>query len=729
MKINFFGFIVLSLFACIALACFPISAQSFKELFVSPTGNDANAGTLASPLATLEGAKNKIRQWKASGQIAANGITVYFREGTYPITETVAFNAEDAGTSQVPILYRNYENEAVSFSGGVEVPADALQKVTDADILQRLPPAAQNQVWMTDLKSLGITDYGQLKQHGFSQSIRPAPMELFVNGKTQTLARWPNEGKVKIGKVIDPGSNPRRNDFSNRGGSFMFDYDRAHRWQAADDIWLNGIFYNGFSDDNLKVESIDFEKRIIQLVQPHLYTIMSSDDSTKRGRHFRGYYVYNLLEEIDQPGEYFIDRDKGILYTWLPSSPASSKIVLSMMEEPMLALEGVSFVEFSGFTIENARGMGIYMENSEHVQISNCTLRNLGTLAIMMGKGAENTNGPVHSMIGKSVSRQIGNFSAQNYSNNVWNREAGTNQRIVNCKIYQTGTGGIILDGGDRRTLESGNNEVVNSEFYDLNRWNKTYCPAIWLRGVGNRVTHNYIHDLPHAGILLSGNDLTVEFNEIARVCQEFDDMGAIYTGRNPSERGNVIKHNYFHHIVSAKNRVAAIYFDDGISGGKVIGNVFYKTGHEFGTIHISAGFDHLIENNIFIDCKKAFYNRPWPNKKWNTMVQGKLWRKRMLQEVSVMQPPYSTHYPELKGFFVDQERKSRVMHNVLYQSGFVKSPKMEMVDNLITDQNPGFISIENENFSLKNEARIFNEIPDFHSIPFEKMGLQNNLE
>jgi hypothetical protein len=309
----------------------------------------------------------------------------------------------------------------------------------------------------------------------------------------------------------------------------------------------------------------------------------------------------------------------------------------------------------------------------------------------------------------------------------VWNREAGKNHLIKNCEFYQLGTGGIILDGGDRKTLTPGNNGVTNCEFYELNRWNRAYCPAIWLRGVGNTVSHNFIHDLPHAGILLSGNNHSIEYNEITQVCQDFDDMAAIYSGRNPSERGNLIQNNYFHHIESEKSRVSAIYFDDGESGGRVIGNVFYKTGNQYGTVHMYGGNDHLIENNIFVDCEWVFRKVPWNEKRWEFMVHGELWKKRLLQEVDITKPPYVTQYPELKDFFKQGERTSQAVNNVMYQCEIIKSHQFEMINNLITDENPGFVDVQNQDFRLREDAVVFKEIPDFQPIPFEKIGLQKD--
>ena len=65
-------------------------------------------------------------------------------------------------------------------------------------------------------------------------------------------------------------------------------------------------------------------------------------------------------------------------------------------------------------------------------------------------------------------------------------------------------------------------------------------------QGVGSRVSHNYIHDAPHAGILLSGNNHVIELNELTRLCLETGDVGGFYMGRNWEERGNVVRYNYF---------------------------------------------------------------------------------------------------------------------------------------------------------------------------------------
>jgi hypothetical protein len=305
--------------------------NSSMSFFVAPDGKDSNPGSISAPFASLDAARNTIRKMKPS--LPAGGITVYLREGVYPRSQTFELNQEDSGTADSPVVYRNYQSERVSLTGGVRLKASDFQRVQYPKILQRLPEQGRNQVLTVNLKDAGISNYGELYQHGFSLPILEAPLELFVDARPMTLARWPNEGTVKIGAIVDRGSNPREGDMSNRGGRFKFDFDRAAGWSQADDIWLNGIFSYGYADDNLKVTGIDLREKEIRLAQPHIYSLMSSEEETG-GKHLRGFYAYNLLEEIDAPGEYFVDRTEGILYFWPSSDLQGRDIVVSVFEKP-----------------------------------------------------------------------------------------------------------------------------------------------------------------------------------------------------------------------------------------------------------------------------------------------------------------------------------------------------------------------------------------------------------
>lgn len=709
----------------IALGICSCQSPVANRIYVATDGDDSQSGTEESPLASLEAARNTIRRLKQQGSIPKGGIEVWVKGGNYLLDQTFALNADDSGTEEAPLIYRSAEGEAVYLSGGRKLDTKFAQKVSDQTIVNRLPENARDQVYVLDLKAQGISEYGQLYQYGFSLPVQPYPLELFIDGKPQRLARWPNEGTMPIGKVLDPGSHPREGDTSNRGGQFQYNYDRADRWTEAKDIWLQGIFSYGYADDNLQVEWIDRTRKIIKVVQPHIYMIRSSEDENTSAGHLRGYFVYNLLEEIDVPGEYFVDQEQGKLYFWPPKAIGECELAVSVMEEPMVAMEGVSHVSLSGFTFEYARGMGVYMEEGENNVISQCTFRNLGLMGIMMGKGVAGPNGPIHEFVGEPVARQVGNLKANAYMNSVWDRKAGRNHRIEGCQFYQLGAGGLILDGGNRSTLSSGNNEVLNSEFHHFNRWNKTYAPAIEIKGVGNRIRHNYIHDAPHTVILLAGNDHLIEFNEITRVVQGSDDMGAIYMGRNPSEQGNVLRYNYFHHFEDEESRVAAIYFDDGQNGGQVFGNVFYKVGSpRFGAIFVHGGHDQVFENNLFIDCIRGLGNSPWDQQRWEDYMKADLWQARLKTDLDISKPPYSERYPELVSALNKTERTCFVRNNLVYRCKTFSVPQYQLTGNWITDEDPGFVDLEMLNFNLKEDARLFEEIPGFQPIPFDSIGL-----
>ena len=166
--------------------------------------------------------------------------------------------------------------------------------------------------------------------------------------------------------------------------------------------------------------------------------------------------------------------------------------------------------------------------------------------------------------------------------------EGGSKNGVVGCDIYQVGDGGIGLNGYSiyqlgnsgmgRKTLTPAGHFADNNHIHDFSRWNHMYQPAISIGGVGNRATHNLIHNAPHMAIEFSGNDHLIEFNEIHDVCRESIDAGAIYAGGDWTMRGTLIRNNYLHHIIGFEGRgCVGIYLDDLFCGTTIFGNVFYQ--------------------------------------------------------------------------------------------------------------------------------------------------------
>ncbi len=658
-----------------------VFAQSDNTVFfVSPAGKPANPGTIEKPFATPRQAAEAIR--KAKAKQPGGRFTVYFREGTYFFKEPFDLGAADSGSRASPVTYAAYRHEHVVFCGGTRLDPAGFSRVTDANMLSRLQPEMRGKVLEIDLKKAGISDFGVMRQHGFGAVPEPAPLELFIDGKRQTQARYPNEGMLAIGRVTDPGSIPRKGDFTNRGAEFGYEYERPARWAKATDIWLHGWFSFGYNDDHLLVAQIDTMKKIIRTVQPHMYGVVSSIyvDTSKwnetAGRSLRGYYVYNLPEEIDMPGEWYLDRPTGKLYLYPPDDFSNAKVEVSLLEAPFVRLRNTAFISIDGITFATARGMGIYLENAHHIAIESCRFSNLGTVGVSAGQPLQD-NTQQFALDGSPLLDR-------------WVSENFHDISIRNCLIHDTGTGGIILTGGDRRTLTPSGNVISHCEIYRVDERNHTYAAAVKLYGDSITVDHCYFHDLRHMAIWYRGNNHRIARNLFERVCTYADDMGAICTGRDPASRGTVISDNHFKDILpfDDESQVGAIFLDDGVGGTEIARNFFERTGSKgdkelFGAVFLHGGYDNTVHHNVFLDCEMAVGNNYWSDERWRAYLAGPLIRERLLSEVDITSPVFLKRYPGLKNYFTEYgPRLNKVAENILVNSNMPINGKLELYFN-----------------------------------------------
>lgn len=707
------------LFASLATILMSCGSRT-TQIFVATSGNDINGtGTSGQPFASLERARDEIRKQNKEG-IRKKSFQVNLRGGTYYIKNTFLLSEQDSGTVDFPVIYSAYNNEKVIIHGGISIPLEKKNKAIAPEILSRFQSTVRDKIVEIDLQQEGISDYGEMRPVGFSRPFGPTWAELFVNGEPYRLGRWPNDSTVKMGKVIDGGSVPRDGDFSDRGGIFMFDTDRPLSWQSHRDIWISGYFRRGWAEDAVELAEIDTTKKLFKTKQASLYGFES-------GHKFSSWYVYNILEEVDEPGEYYLDRENRKLYFY-PSDEVRS-IELSMLEKPLVSIKGASNVQFKGISFECSRGMGIYMELTQNSLIAGCTFKNLGIVGVCMGKGIEPFKELRHEGTGKAASEKIGSYLQHVYEDPVFNRQAGRNNGVVNCAIYNTGAGGIHLSGGDRLTLKPGNNYVENCTIHSFNRIEKSYRAGIDISGVGNRISHCEIFNAPSMAILMRGNDHLFEYNEIHHVCQEVHDQGALYYGRDPSERGHVVRYNFFHHLNSI-HATSAVYHDDGAGGMEVNGNIFYKPGKI--PVLIGGGHDNPYTNNIFIESELGIHvdnrNQGWAK---HILEEGGIYDKRLTM-VKYNEPPYSIKYPHLANYWDDNPslpKRNPVSKNIFYK---VETPVRYnedwlpfKEDNWITEENPGFVNEAEMNFELKEDARAFEVIPGFKAIPFSRIGVK----
>ena len=673
---------VVILLAVISVSAFAANAGSPEPvaLYVGTDGEDGNPGTAEAPLASLTGARDTIRKLKAAEGLPEGGITVWIGDGEYVFSECLVLTKEDSGTGDAPIQYGAIHPGTVRLSGGKHLPAEAFQTLT-SDSTGRIQKEVLDKIQVVDLKALGVEDYGQ-----FPDAFRRAQAvpELFFNDKRMTLAQWPDEGWAEIEKVVESGPAPWRNHESDALGVFEYAGDRPSRWEKAKDVWLEGYWCFDWACETIRVGAIDVENRQITLSQKHGYGIGSGNPAPRR------YRAMNLLEELDVPGEYYLDREAGKLYFYPPGPLAESRMVLSLLSDPLIAAEDLAHVSFAGLTLETTTGNGMNIKNSEAIQLTGSTIRNTGLDGVLV--------------------------------------EEGTAMRIESCDLYDIGTCGVIIGGGDRKTLTPSQHSVVNNHIHHVSRRMRTHGYNIQLSGVGIHMAHNLIEDATHQAIGLAGNDHIIEYNEVNRVGMASDDCGAFYMGRNPSERGNIIRYNYWHHIGSEFNHGScAVYFDDGTGGQVVHGNVFYKaSGGSFGAVFIHGGHDNVVTNNLFIECERAVGAAPWDAKRWKEWMDGDLWKTRLHEEVAITEAPYTERYPGLTGFMDSHKtlRLNHVKNNLAVKCGSFASGNWDIEQCITVNHDPGFVNRSKGDFNLRQDAAVLTQLPDFEKIPFDKMGL-----
>ena len=660
------------------------SVVGAAEIHVSASGGADGDGTEGRPLASLARARDAIRAMKDAGRYPADGVTVIVREGIYPVTDTFTLGKQDSGRAGVPVTYR--AAGAVRFIGGRKL--GAFTAVTDKRVLSRLDESVRRKVVQVDLKAAGIVDYGRIAPAGFGGTKTLRHMELFYNATPMRLAEWPNGGWTTIasipkGPMIYDDSDVKRGTKTDRIG---YAGDRPKRWRSTDDVWIHGYWYYDWADSYMAVEAIDTDARTIRFGKN------VSSYGYRKAQRFR---FLNVLEELDAPGEYHIDRARGVLTFLPPGGAEGGEAVVSVLAGPFVRMKDVSHVRLVGLTFECGRSDGLQMQGGEGNEIAGCTFRNLG------GGGVSVTGGKGHV--------------------------------VRSCDLYGLGGGGIGISSGDRKTLTQAGHAAINNHIHHYSRWVRTYNAAIAIRGVGNRMAHNEIHDAPHAAILASGNNHVVEFNDVHRTCLETGDVGGYYMGRDWTERGTVIRHNYFHHLGGLNMGSNAVYLDDMASGITVTGNVFHKV---WRGIMVGGGRDNTIENNLFVDNKIGIHldarGMTWARSRieirkggWN--IYGRL------EAVAYNKPPYSTQYPKLATVLENEPLKptGNVIVRNIHSGGkwlaVMKGMDLAWVklEGNVTEGEAGFVDRAKGDFRLKADSPA--RETGFQPIPFEKIGLQRD--
>ncbi len=693
-----------------------------SDFYVSTKGNDSNNGTKDAPFLTIEKAVEAVRN---TDKTKRKGITVCIEAGEYRVS-SLKFTKEDSGTEECPITYCSYNGEVI-INGGVTLSHNDFKSVKEyPEISERLSKEAQENVVVVNLTnapySLTKNDWGKIYAIGSYHTansydgdyVGELYCELFVDDKRQVLARYPDEDflyteevvKTGLGKESD-GALTEVKDWEKirnpEPDVYRVNSELAEKiagWKTLDDVWMFGFWKYDWADASSPIGSFNAKTGEIS---PKFVSLYGTKTEAP-------YYFFNVLEEITSQGEWYLDRENGLLCLWKPEDFENAEIDLSLSLEPIINAEA-DYLIFDGITVKGTRSDAVVITGNNNT-MQNCLIKNVAGNALVMN---------------------------------------GSNNLAYNNEITHTGKGGIILEGGDTETLTPGNSKADNNYIHDWSEIYQTYQPAVTLLGVGNVCSHNEMANSPHEAITYKGNNHIVEYNNIHDVCLLSDDAGAIYSGRSWVWYGNIVRYNCIYNVGSGEHKPDGIYLDDALSGQQIYGNLLVNIPRN--SIHIGGGRDNVVENNIIVnsgenaiyfderardgalnngwfthahigsgDMWDALYDSPWQSEIWQEAFPE---YKTMTDDISesdsaaYIPNPASTvkgnlifnKYKEIGDIYDSAYRFSDISDNGVYS--------LYKTEGIFVDINSG-------NYNIKDLEKLKKSIPEFENIPLEKIGRTN---
>ena len=706
-----------------------------QKIFVSAVGDDSGDGSEEEPLRTLEKAIDVANEMREDSDKL---IEILLREGTYSVTNTIKIINSQKDDPLLKISA--YQDEKVTINAGVDIPLSAMS-IADSDFTNAIidKPNAGS-VLQYNLKDAQIEDLGEISLRGHLISDeKEAQAELSLNGEVQKLAGWPNGEYTGLIKPTDSNEYGKRTKSGIANGcSFQVNYDRPSQWSKPEQAWLSGTIGPNYEFDYYPVSRFDSEEKRVYLSRGALEKYYTEP-----------YYRFeNVPEELDEPGEYYIDRQSGMLYFYPPEDAPKDSVLTITMSTPtldvsgkapnsMFRIENSKNIVFENLIFKGGRGSAITGKNNSNIQFINCEINSFGENGIRF--------------------------------------DASTDIKISDCKIHDVGQDGILfVSCGNYKTLSPSNIVVSNNDIYNFARLERSYKTGIdfGYRCVGATAANNHIHNGPHAGMIFYGVNNDIYGNEFDNLVTEFSDMDALYCNNSnyPWERGNKIHNNYFHDIgKSSMNgrhqiNVRAIRTDNRGCGLNIYENLFYNIGdggngngnNGIGAI-TAEGTRNRIFNNLFVDCNEAYFNT-LQYKEIETADDGTLYPDTIINSSGVevantingakvadlkkqmvnYLPVYGKQFPELYNYFYEHpnmsktnEFKNNMIINIAIplsnfngtqnEEGFRGSQMLTAASgNYVSTSDPGFVSYDNGNLELSSSATLLVEgLPKFEMSSF----------
>ena len=488
------------------------------------SGKDSNAGTAAAPFATLGKARDALRAMRATydaGAAAPATVNIvgggtcrsYGSPGSDSQNASLALDGTDSHTT-----WRVTTAAGAMLSGGMPIEASEVRALSSAEAA-RFKPSAAAQIRAVSLSR--VHDVGRLKGLSYtggdacirSDFFEPVGVELIdvsdpKAAQKLVLARYPN---LVEPPVPENWADYRDPDNSNLALTVNATADQVKAWaqqvaqpsSTGPQLWTHGLWTYNWADSHRQVLSVNATSQ----GGAARLALQQHDDFTDRdcqltaaapGQQGGHVYVYNSLWDLDQPGEVVIDHSSKTAYLWPHSRDGTA--YEATVATSLLTVVGAANITFEGLSFRGARGAAIVVVDSSDVVVSNGAITDCGMSA--------------------------------------FNVTGGARCGLQHVEVARAGTGGAVLEGGDRQTLTKSGHFVRDSHLHHSNRWLMNYAPLVLMAGVGQQVERSVLSDAPQTAVFVQGNSHHVINSTIRDVVQQCNDCGSFYFGRDWTYRG-----------------------------------------------------------------------------------------------------------------------------------------------------------------------------------------------
>ncbi|MBX3438420.1 MAG: right-handed parallel beta-helix repeat-containing protein, partial [Planctomycetaceae bacterium] len=564
--------------------------QRAADFYVAVNGSDQWSGrrdrpnptNTDGPFATLSRARDAVRAMKQ--QENQKEIRVRIRGGVYRLEETVVFSRDDSATAGGTITYAAYGDETPIFTS--TVPIVGWRKPAHPSPL--LPEASRDSVWTADVPAalwnvLTLYDGNQRLRRAWSQPFTPvafvdptAPTDeiAFPSG---TMRNWPD---LKNGELrVIPSC----------------DYEMCL----------------------LPLAEVDEQAGLARTAVPASRTMGRVKFLEETA------WVENVLEVLDEPGEWVFDAVHRTLYLW-PTQGAPSDAISAPRLTELLRIEGE--IDYDGPTDKPVTGLvfqGLTLTGGERLPWHGATQGELQhkwehfdrPSALLRLRGAQSCTIRACRFVETSGAGVRLDLTC-------------SDNRIVDNEIAHTGGVGILLAGYGPGAKDVNNrNEVSNNWVHHVGEISWA-SPAImvWQSGE-NRVTHNLIHNTPYSGITISGrtgwtSDTDDTFRAREVELPEYNTLPSAAGGSNRIHREwwearekymhgrrNFVAWNEIHHVMETLGDGNAIY----ISGTGKENHIYQNYIHDLDGDGTASGircdndqYETIIDGNVLYKIRSA---------------------------------------------------------------------------------------------------------------------------